>query len=49
MSKHLFVNVMIGLQVCAIGQYVFQKSWSLAVYWFACLLINIVVTYGLGK
>ena len=49
MNKHLFVNIMMVLQTFAIGQYIFQNNWSLAIYWFACLLINAVVTYGLGK
>jgi hypothetical protein len=48
-KEHLFVNIMILLQVGAIGNYAFQKDWGLALYWFACMLINIVVTYVIGK
>lgn len=49
MKEHLFVNIMMLLQVGAIVNYSMSKSWSLAIYWFACFLINFVVTYTLGK
>jgi len=49
LKEHLFVNIMVLLQIGAIGSYVSQKNWVLALYWFACMLINIVVTYGLNK
>jgi hypothetical protein len=49
MKEHLFVNIMITLQTGAIANYLFQKNWGLALYWFACMLINIVVTYVIGK
>ena len=45
--KHLFVNVMMALQIGAIVQYGFQNNWALVAYWAACLTINYVVTYGL--
>lgn len=49
MKQHLFVNVMMFLQIGAIGSYSYQKDYGLAVYWFACLLINYVVTYTIGR
>ena len=49
MKQHFFVNVMMALQLCAIGSYSYQKNYGLALYWFACLLINYVVTYILVK
>lgn len=48
-KEHLFVNIMILLQIGAIGSYMSQKNWGLTLYWFACMLINIVVTYIIGK
>lgn len=47
MKEHLFVNIMMTLQVGAIGSYAFQGKWGLAIYWLACLAINYVVTYVL--
>jgi hypothetical protein len=47
--EHLFVNIMMLLQVGAVGNYLFTGKYGLAVYWFACLLINYVVTYVLVK
>ena len=44
---HAFVNVMMALQVCAIVSYGYNGNWGLATYWFACTLINYVVTYVL--
>lgn len=49
LKQHLFVNIMMFLQVCAIGSYFYSKNWGLAVYWLSCLAINFVVTYVLGK
>lgn len=48
MKQHLFVNIMMLLQVGAISSYLYSKNYGLAVYWFACLLINYVVTYAIG-
>lgn len=49
MKEHMFVNAMIVLQIGAICSYAYQKNWGLSLYWFACMLINIVVTYVIGK
>ena len=50
MSKeHFFVNIMMLLQVGAVGQYLYNKNWPIAIYWMACLSINYVVTYKLGN
>jgi len=49
MKQHMFVNIMMLMQVGAIYTYCASKNWGLAIYWFACLLINFVVTYILGK
>lgn len=48
MKEHLFVNIMMLLQVGAIGNYALKGNWTLAMYWFSCLTINYVVTYLLG-
>lgn len=48
MKEHLFVNIMMLLQVGAIYSYCSKSQWGLAVYWAACLAINFVVTYVLG-
>lgn len=47
-QTHLFVNVMMILQVGAIVTYGWQNNWTLAGYWAACLTINYIVTYRLG-
>ncbi len=47
--QHLFVNIMMILQVGAIITYSYQKNISLVLYWIACLTINFVVTYMLGR
>ena len=44
-KQHMFVNIMMLMQVGAIFTYSSQKNWGLAVYWFGCLIINFVVTY----
>tara|TARA_R100000951_G_scaffold115132_2_gene122217 strand:+ start:3245 stop:3397 length:153 start_codon:yes stop_codon:yes gene_type:complete len=49
LKQHLFVNIMMLMQVGAIFSYTSDKSYGLATYWFACLLINFVVTYVLVK
>lgn len=49
MKEHLFVNIMMLLQVGAIGNYAIKGEYGLSVYWFACLLINYVVTYVLAR
>jgi hypothetical protein len=49
MKQHMFVNIMMTLQLGAIISYGFNQKWALVLYWFACLLINFVVTYMLGK
>jgi len=49
LKQHLFVNIMMVLQVGAIFSYSYNKNWGLAVYWLACLAINFVVTYVIGK
>lgn len=49
MKEHLFVNIMMMLQVGAILTYIAQDRWILAIYWVACLMINLVVTYGIKK
>lgn len=49
MKEHLFVNIMMLMQVGAIITYFINKNYGLSVYWFACLLINFVVTYVLVK
>jgi len=47
--QHLFVNIMMLLQLGAVGQYLFQKNIGMAIYWMACLAINYVVTYLIGR
>lgn len=49
LKEHLFVNIMILLQIGAIFTYISSKNWPLVIYWIACMSINIVVTYCLGK
>lgn len=49
MREHLFVNIMMLLQVGAVGNYAWEGKYWLAIYWVACLAINFVVTYGLEK
>ena len=44
-KQHLFVNIIMLLQIGAIGSYLSQKNIGLGLYWFGCLLINFVVTY----
>ena len=46
-KEHLFVNIMMILQVGAIGQYAFKGEWAMSAYWIGCLTINAVVTYGI--
>lgn len=48
MKQHLFVNIMIALQIGAIGQYSIQRNWVMVGYWGACLAINYIVTYRLN-
>lgn len=47
MKEHLFVNIMMLLQVGAIGQYAFKGEFMMGAYWVGCLMINYVVTYGI--
>ena len=47
MKEHLFVNIMMLLQVGAVGNYTIKGQYGLAIYWLACLAINYVVTYVL--
>lgn len=47
LKENLFVNIMMLLQVGAIGQYAFKGDWVISAYWIACLTINYVVTYGI--
>lgn len=49
MKEHLFVNIMMLLQVGAIINYINKSNYGLAAYWISCLTINFVVTYVLGK
>jgi len=48
MKEHLFVNIMMLLQLGAIFTYGVKCQWGLAIYWLACLMINFVVTYVLS-
>ena len=48
-KQHLFVNIMMLLQVGAIYNYTKQGNVGLTLYWIGCLLLNFVVTYMLGK
>jgi hypothetical protein len=45
--QHMFVNVMMVLQIGAIIQYGLTGNYPLMAYWTACLTINYVVTYAL--
>ena len=47
LKANLFVNIMMVLQIGAIGQYALKGNWVLVVYWVSCLAINYVVTYGI--
>jgi|VirMetMinimDraft_7_1064189.scaffolds.fasta_scaffold11805_7 hypothetical protein len=47
--EHLFVNIIMLLQVGAVGNYILTGKYALGIYWLACLTINFVVTYSLGK
>jgi hypothetical protein len=47
--EHLFVNIIMLLQIGAVGNYLVTGKYALSVYWLACLTINFVVTYPLGK
>lgn len=49
MKEHLFVNIIMLLQVGAVFTYFFNKNKPLAIYWAACLTINYVVTYSIGR
>lgn len=49
MKEHLFVNIMMTLQVGAVGSYILKGQFGLAIYWLSCLAINYVVTYVLVK
>lgn len=49
MKEHIFVNIIMILQLGAVGNYLFTGKIALAIYWLACLTINYVVTYALGK
>jgi len=48
-KEHLFVNIMMLLQVAAICNYMWRGSWWLVLYWVSCTCINFTVTYGLGR
>lgn len=45
LKEHLFVNILMLLQLGAIFSYLITKNWALATYWTACLTINFLVTY----
>lgn len=49
MKEHLFVNLMMILQIGAVANYAIKADYGLSVYWAACLAINFVVTYILIK
>lgn len=49
LKQHLFVNIIMILQLGAIGNYLINQKLALATYWLACLTINFVVTYCLNK
>jgi hypothetical protein len=49
LKEHFFVNLMMLLQLGAILNYIAQERWILVMYWIMCLLINLVVTYGIKK
>jgi hypothetical protein len=46
---HLFVNVIMFLQFCAVLSYTYQGKYALATYWLSCCTINFLVTYMLPR
>ena len=48
-AVYIFVNIIMLLQLGAVGNYLMTGKYALSVYWLACLTINFVVTYSLGK
>jgi hypothetical protein len=48
-NQHIFVNIMMILQIGAIFTYSFNKNWLMSLYWLSCLIINFAVTYIIGK
>jgi hypothetical protein len=48
-KEHLFVNIIIFLQLGAVVNYAFNRKWFLMTYWLVGVLTNLVITYGIKK
>lgn len=48
-KSHLFVNIIMSLQVLAVISYTSQHKYAHATYWLACCTINFLVTYLLPR
>ena len=47
-TRHPFPALLTLLDLCAVGWYMWARSWGFAVYWFAAALITVAATWLRG-